>query len=341
MIRIALYLTLSIFILAHPLFADVPIIQTGPVVDVIDGRTLVISVGTGEIQLRLAGVLAPEPMHPSRRVDELAGKAREWLQLAVKGKIIQAEFIPSADGRDTGGAWVTLQDNEEMSLNQQILIAGLGVTSQESGLDAERTAKLVAAASSGLTTATGLYADDGTLEYLWRGASTGAPLVVFPMAAGRWGIQHGRYVRLRLDRKGLDEVLNRMSRILRGEVPGDIDALLAADGWLENPQNRLDDVSVISWQDVEDRIGMVARVRGQIVSTKNTGKAAYLNFHADWKTHLSVVIFSADFPRFGGDPATLFKDKEVIVTGRVKQYQGRPEIIVSSPEQIEIIQADQ
>ena len=93
----------------------------------------------------------------------------------------------------------------------------------------------------------------------------------------------------------------------------------------------------VSWQDAPAYIGRRATVEGKVVRSYNSGKACFLNFHEDFKTHFSRVIFSQDFSKFPSPPEKLYLNKNVRVTGLVKLYKGAPEIVVTGPEQIKVV----
>ena len=78
-------------------------------------------------------------------------------------------------------------------------------------------------------------------------------------------------------------------------------------------------------------------MEGRVVRTYHSGKAAFLNFDENWRDTLSVVIFASDFPAFPKPPDQYYLHKMIRVSGRVKMYRGAPEIIVSSPDQIELV----
>lgn len=92
----------------------------------------------------------------------------------------------------------------------------------------------------------------------------------------------------------------------------------------------------IAWQDAADYVGAYVSTKGTIVSAYNNGKVCYLNFHKDYKNHLTLVIFASSFKKFPGYPEKAYLGKEIEVEGRVKDYKGRVEIIIDSPEQIKI-----
>lgn len=94
---------------------------------------------------------------------------------------------------------------------------------------------------------------------------------------------------------------------------------------------------VISWRVAADYYGQNKTVEGTIVAAKNTGKVCFLNFHADWKKYFTAVIFASDFGKFPQHPEDYYLKKKVRVTGLIKEYKGKPEIIIKSPLQIEIV----
>lgn len=95
---------------------------------------------------------------------------------------------------------------------------------------------------------------------------------------------------------------------------------------------------VISWQDAAEHYGETCTVEGKIVATHNSGKACFLNFHPNWREYFTAVIFASAFNQFPPNPEGHYRGKRVRVTGRIKQYKGKPEIILNSPSQIEIVE---
>lgn len=94
---------------------------------------------------------------------------------------------------------------------------------------------------------------------------------------------------------------------------------------------------IISWENAHKYYGKYVTVEGQIVDTHNSGKACFLNFHPDWKKYFTAVIFASDFSKFPPQPEKYYEGKKVRVTGVIKKYQGKPEIILNNPSQIKII----
>lgn len=91
------------------------------------------------------------------------------------------------------------------------------------------------------------------------------------------------------------------------------------------------------------RNGEFTTVVGRIVGTHvaASGKVRFFNFSSDYKKGFTLVIFTGDLPAFTsavGEPTKFYLMKKVRVQGRVKIYDGKPEIILQSPEQIEVLE---
>lgn len=96
-------------------------------------------------------------------------------------------------------------------------------------------------------------------------------------------------------------------------------------------------VGIISWRDAARHYGEYVTVEGTIVATHNSGKACFLNFHPDYKRYFTVVIFASAFSRFPSNPENYYSGKTVRVTGFIKEYKGKPEIVLNEPTQIVIV----
>lgn len=92
----------------------------------------------------------------------------------------------------------------------------------------------------------------------------------------------------------------------------------------------------VRWDEADKYYGQTVTITGKIVSTHNSGKTCFLNFHQNWKKYFTAVIFASDFSKFPPNPENYYLNKEVKITGFVKEYQGKPEIILKDPGQIVI-----
>jgi DNA/RNA endonuclease YhcR with UshA esterase domain len=95
---------------------------------------------------------------------------------------------------------------------------------------------------------------------------------------------------------------------------------------------------LVNWQDAAAFVGQIVTVEGQVVDTYNSGKVVFLNFDEDYRRTFTVVIFPDAWPLFPQPPEELYRGQWVRVTGRVKMYEGAPEIIVETPDVIEILE---
>lgn len=91
---------------------------------------------------------------------------------------------------------------------------------------------------------------------------------------------------------------------------------------------------VITWAEAANYMGKTVTVTGTVVRTHDSGKATFLNFSADWKGSFSAVIFASLACEFQEAPATLLLNKEVRVTGKIKDYKGAPEIVIEKVSQL-------
>lgn len=96
-------------------------------------------------------------------------------------------------------------------------------------------------------------------------------------------------------------------------------------------------LSVVSWLEAADHVGRLVVVEGKVVATHNSGSVCHLNFHEDYRRYFSVAIFGQSFAKFPPRPEEYYLQRNVRITGVVKSYNGAPEIIVSDPGQIELI----
>ena len=83
-------------------------------------------------------------------------------------------------------------------------------------------------------------------------------------------------------------------------------------------------------------ITVCAKVTGTHM-TSGKSKTTFINFGKPFPDHtFSVVIFKKDLQNFSYKPAKKLLDKKVCVTGEIKIYKGKPEMIISREDQIKI-----
>ncbi len=94
---------------------------------------------------------------------------------------------------------------------------------------------------------------------------------------------------------------------------------------------------IVPWQDAGQYIGQRVTVEGDVVRSYNSGKVAFLNFAQDYKGTFSVVVFASDYSKWPQTPDQFYLGQKIRASGKVKEYQGAPEMIVETPEQIEVV----
>ncbi len=95
---------------------------------------------------------------------------------------------------------------------------------------------------------------------------------------------------------------------------------------------------VVSWTDAGNYVGQYVTVEGTIVYTyySSYSGTSFLDFHYPYQGYFYGVIFSSDSGNFKCSITDFYLNKDVRMTGTVQLYNGAPEIIVSSPSQIEV-----
>ncbi len=98
--------------------------------------------------------------------------------------------------------------------------------------------------------------------------------------------------------------------------------------------------TVISIDSVSAYIGKTVKVCDKVAGTfvtRSDKPLTYLNLGTDYpKAKLTIVIFQKDLVNFSFPPSDHYKGQNVCVTGEIKQYREKIEIIANKPDQIEI-----
>ncbi len=95
-------------------------------------------------------------------------------------------------------------------------------------------------------------------------------------------------------------------------------------------------IGTIDYTDAPNHIGATASVRGTLIEayTSKSG-TVFLDFCKSYKTcPFSGVIFADDVKTFGD--LSRYTGKTITLTGKISSYQGKAEIVLSSPSQLAI-----
>ena len=196
--------------------------------------------------------------------------------------------------------------------------------------------------------------------YEKRGISdTAGPSVsVMGMAHKKWGIVVGNHAKPRVCAVELERQIRELFKWIENFDTELLEAALSVNGYgrvpealvmvdprkiagdfLNIPPVGRRDGKVISWDSAGNHIGKRITVQGTIVLGHNSGTACFLNFHRNFTRYMSIAIFENSFRRFPFQPEKFYLNKTIRVTGEIRKYKGRSEIIVNSPRQIEIVKS--
>ena len=94
----------------------------------------------------------------------------------------------------------------------------------------------------------------------------------------------------------------------------------------------------ISPEDAVRHIGETATVCGVVASAKfaagSRSQPTFLDLDKPYpNAPFTAVIFGSDRPKFG-TPETSLRGKRICVTGQIRDYRGKPEIILNEPSQL-------
>lgn len=84
-------------------------------------------------------------------------------------------------------------------------------------------------------------------------------------------------------------------------------------------------------------IGKEATFLGTVakVFTPKSNSVVVLNFAENYRTAVTAAILSKDFPAF--PDLSALKGKRILITGKVVDYRGQPEMEVTKPELIKLV----
>jgi endonuclease/exonuclease/phosphatase family metal-dependent hydrolase len=94
----------------------------------------------------------------------------------------------------------------------------------------------------------------------------------------------------------------------------------------------------LAWQDARKAVGESAFISGKIIDVNSAGRVNFLNFDTKRPADFVVVVFREKLGNFPQPLEKMYNGKIVRVRGVVKLYRDRPEMEVTSPDQIEILE---
>jgi len=84
-------------------------------------------------------------------------------------------------------------------------------------------------------------------------------------------------------------------------------------------------------------VGKTVTVTDSIYSTKTLDSVTLLNMGGHYPNQLlTLVILKADLRKFIIDPAKILNNRNLTVTGKIVEYQGKPQMMLSTLQQVKI-----
>ncbi len=110
--------------------------------------------------------------------------------------------------------------------------------------------------------------------------------------------------------------------------------LLLTGGFCVRAQTR-----AITASDAKNHIGEITTVCGQVASSRyanaSKGQPTFLNLDKRYPNQIfTAVIWGSNRAKFGS-PENKYRDKHICATGKITEYRGEPEMIISDPAQIQ------
>lgn len=96
---------------------------------------------------------------------------------------------------------------------------------------------------------------------------------------------------------------------------------------------------VVKWEDARSVVGQMAFVCGKVIGVPTVGKITFVNFDAQRPVRFAGVIFDDKLTNFPKPPSEMYNGKIVKISGTVSLFKDQPQIVVTSPAQIEVLDA--
>jgi endonuclease YncB( thermonuclease family) len=308
------------------------------VLSVTDGDTIVVQAGGETKVVRLIGVDCPELGKKGEPGEFMAQEVKEFVIGLIDGKEVQLEF--DMETEDRYGRWLCYVYHKEGEMLNAVLVQrGLALTLKY--FPFREKSKFMELEREAQREGRGLF-QEGSAKALEYVTTHYRPVHVYEGPAHSFIIVYRGMGKPWLSEGGVAEEIERMRRYRRQYSPPMLERALQTDGYVHLKEigtaGDKNDPVKIDYRDAHAFAGRYVIIEGEIVRTKNTGKVTFLDFDKDWKNNLSIVIFSRDARKFPEPPEKLYLGKTIRIEGKIKIYKGRPEIVLSDPRSIKVMQ---
>jgi endonuclease/exonuclease/phosphatase family metal-dependent hydrolase len=97
---------------------------------------------------------------------------------------------------------------------------------------------------------------------------------------------------------------------------------------------------VIQWRDARDYIGRQCAVVGRVIQASRLDAGVSLFFDRPRARAFRIFIRTDSLQRFPKPPDEMYPGRWVRVTGIIRDYRGEPQIVVTSPDRIVLLEAE-
>jgi len=102
-----------------------------------------------------------------------------------------------------------------------------------------------------------------------------------------------------------------------------------------NAQDKEKKPDVVPAKEAKSKVGETITVEAKVAEVNKTEKIVRINLEARFPmVELTLVIFPANFSKF--EDVEKLEGKNVRVTGKVTEYQRRPQIVLEAKEQLKL-----
>lgn len=102
-----------------------------------------------------------------------------------------------------------------------------------------------------------------------------------------------------------------------------------------NAQDKEKKADILPAKEAKSKVGETITIEAKVAEVNKTERIVRINLDARFpKQELTLVIFPANFSKF--EEVEKLEGKTVRVTGRVTEYQKRPQIVLESKEQLKV-----
>jgi len=94
---------------------------------------------------------------------------------------------------------------------------------------------------------------------------------------------------------------------------------------------------LVSWEDSGDHGGRLVTVEGYVAEAETRDRTCILRFDADDEAALTVLLLVPLVTSLPPLPHRLYEGRRIRATGRIQRFGGRLEMVLQSPDQIEVL----